>query len=59
MWYDIHSLQSTVRKVVEDPFTENVVTIEELHIPNETLEQKLLLIHQPMPVVLALSEKKL
>ena len=47
-----------VKKVVEDPFTENVVNIEELHIPNETLEQKLLLIHQPMLVVLALSEKE-
>ena len=58
MWHDIHSLSKHGKKVVEDPFTENVVNIEELHIPNETLEQKLLLIHQPMPVVLALSEKE-
>lgn len=58
VWHDIHQISKYGKKVVSDPFAENLSNIEELHLPNETLETKLSLIQEPLKAILALSEKE-
>lgn len=58
MWHDLSRITDGLRQVKEDPFEDNISKIEEMHLPNETLELKLKLINEPGRIVIALAEKE-
>lgn len=47
------------QKIVEDPLTNNISHIVEVHVPNEPLDIKLKIIDQPGKIVLVLNQKEI
>ena len=59
MYHDYSRIAKGSRRILEDPFADNDACIAEVHLPNESLEDKLRLIASEPKTVLALSDKEL
>lgn len=59
VFHEYDSLGKHCKKVVEDPIHNQLVDIEELHLPNESLNLKLRLLKEYKQVVIAIHEKEL
>lgn len=58
IWHTLSDVEKNQKVMEEDSFVDNIANIEEVHLPNETLDLKLKLIQQQQKVVLALAEKE-
>ena len=59
VFHEYDSVGKNCKKVVEDPIHNQLVDIEELHLPNESLNLKLRLLKEYKQVVIAIHEKEL
>ncbi len=59
VFHEYDSLGKHCKKVVEDPIHNQLVDIEELHLPNESLNIKIKLLKEYKQVVIAVHEKEL
>lgn len=59
VFHEYDSVGKHCKKVVEDPIHNQLVDIEELHLPNESLNLKLRLLKEYKQVVIAIHEKEL
>ncbi len=59
VFHDYHLFDKHYKKVVEDPIHNQLVDIEELHLPNESLSIKLRLLKEYNKVIIAVHEKEL
>ncbi|NCB32262.1 MAG: transcription-repair coupling factor [Erysipelotrichia bacterium] len=46
MWHELTRIAPDSKKIKEDPFADNISGIEELHLPEGSLDQKLSIIHR-------------
>ena len=58
VYHDIQHIGKSCKKVTEDPIHNQIVDIEELHLPNESLNVKLRLLKEYKTVVIAIHEKE-
>ncbi len=58
MWHDLNRLLQNQDVLEEDPFADNISGIEELDLPNVSLQQKLRLLGNDRPVLLLLKENE-
>lgn len=59
VFHEYDSVGKHCKKVVEDPIHNQLVDIEELHLPNESLNLKLRLLKEYKQVIIAIHEKEL
>ena len=59
VFHEYDSVGKNCKKVVEDPIHNQIVDIEELHLPNESLNLKLRLLKEYKQVIIAIHEKEL
>lgn len=59
VFHEYDSVGKNCKKVVEDPIHNQLVDIEELHLPNESLNLKLRLLKEYKQVIIAIHEKEL
>lgn len=59
VFHEYDSVGKHCKKVVEDPIHNQIVDIEELHLPNESLNLKLRLLKEYKQVIIAIHEKEL
>lgn len=58
MWHDLHRIAPACHSISEDPFMDNVSGIQELHLPNESLSNKLKMLDAGRQVVFCLKESE-
>ena len=58
VFHDIHEIEKKCKVVKEDPFADNVANINELHLPNETLDIRLSVLKQYGKVLFCLNGKE-
>ena len=59
VFHDYHHIGDKCPKIIEDPIHNELVNIEEVHLPNEPLNIKIRLLKDYKKVVIALNEKEL
>ena len=59
VFHDYHHIGDKCPKIIEDPIQNELVNIEEVHLPNEPLNIKIRLLKDYKKVVIALNEKEL
>ena len=59
VFHDYHHIGDKCPKIIEDPIHNEIVNIEEVHLPNEPLNIKIRLLKDYKKVVIALNEKEL
>lgn len=59
VFHDYHHIGDKYPKIIEDPIHNELVNIEEVHLPNEPLNIKIRLLKDYKKVVIALNEKEL
>ncbi len=59
LWHDYHHIAKGCKVIKEDPFEENTAGIEEIHLPNETLDHKIKMIMTDHKAVLVLEPKEM
>lgn len=59
VFHDYHHIGDKCPKIIEDPIHNELVNIEEVHLPNEPLNIKIILLKDYKKVVIALNEKEL
>ena len=59
VFHDYHHIGDKCPKIIEDPIQNELVNIEEVHLPNEPLNIKIRLLKDYKKVLIALNEKEL
>ena len=59
VFHDYHHIGDKCPKIIEDPIHNEIVNIEEVHLPNEPLNIKIRLLKDYKKIVIALNEKEL
>ena len=59
VFHDYHHIGDKCPKIIEDPIHNELVNIEEVHLPNEPLNIKIRLLKDYKKIVIALNEKEL
>lgn len=59
VFHDYHHIGDKCPKIIEDPIHNELVNIEEVHLPNEPLNIKIRLLKNYKKIVIALNEKEL